>query len=109
DWPLLLGGTAGFAFVAVKFLRQPRKTTAFERFLLLWTLAAAFALALTTRREAGQLLMLLLPLGLLAGRLAEEIAARAEWAGPCRWWPGGAAVGGPAGGGAGLAGRGACR
>jgi uncharacterized protein (TIGR03663 family) len=92
DWPLLLGGTAGFAFVAVKFLRQRRKTTAFERFLLLWTLAAAFALALTTRREAGQLLMLLLPLGLLAGRLAEEIAARADWAATCRWWPAGAAV-----------------
>src|SRR5438093_9355160 len=92
DWPILLGGTAGFAFVAVKFLRQRRKTTAFERFLLLWTLAAAFALALTTRREAGQLLMLLLPLGLLAGRLAEEIAARADWAATCRWWPAGAAV-----------------
>jgi len=91
DWPLLLGGTAGFAFVALKFLRQRKDTTAFERLLLLWTLAGALALALTTKREAGQLLMLLLPLGLLAGGLAQEIAERADWAAAVRWWPAGAA------------------
>ena len=97
DWPLLLGGTAGFAFAAVNFLRQRRETTAFERFLLLWTLAAALAMALTTRREAGQLLVLLLPLALLAGGLAEEIAERADWAAAGRWWPAGAVVAAAAG------------
>ena len=96
DWPLLLGGTAGFAFVAMKFLRR-KETTAFERLLLLWTLAAALALALTTRREAGQLLMLLLPLALLAGGLVQEIGERADWTAAVRWWPAGAAIAAAAG------------
>jgi uncharacterized protein (TIGR03663 family) len=92
DWPLLLAGTSGFAFVAVKFLRHRKETTPFERILLLWTLAGALTLALTTKREAGQLLMLLLPLALLAGRLAQEIAEGADWAAAGRWWPAGAVI-----------------
>jgi len=92
DWPVLLGGTAGFIFLVMRFLRQRRESTAFERFLLLWTLAASLALALVTRREAGQLLMLLLPLALLAGRLVEELAGRADWAAAGRWWPTGVAI-----------------
>ncbi len=88
DWPLLLAGGAGFAFVALRFARGARAAvTPFDRLLLLWTVAAAFTLTLATRREAGQLLMLLLPLALLAGRLSEEVAARSSWETASRWWP----------------------
>ena len=86
DWPILLGGTMGCAFVGLKFWRRRRETTAFELFLLIWTLAAALMLVFTTRREAGQLLMLLLPLALLAGGLAEEIVEGVDWAATSRWW-----------------------
>ncbi len=85
DWPLLIAGGAGFAFIAVRSVRGPR--TQLDRFLLLWTAGAALTLMLATRREAGQLLMLLLPLALLAGRLVEEKAARSSWASARRWWP----------------------
>jgi len=91
DWPLLLGGAAGCVFVLTALLRQ-RVSTAFERFALLWIVTASVALALATRRDAGQLLMLLLPLALLAGRLAEDIVERADWGAACHWWPAGAVI-----------------
>src|SRR5438093_7859594 len=97
DWPVLLGGTAGFVFFAIRFLRQRRESTAFQRFLLLWTVAASLVLALTTRREAGQLLILLLPLALLTGRFAEELTGRADWAAAGRLWPAGVAIAAAAG------------
>jgi len=97
DWPVLLGGTAGFVFVAMRFLRQRRESTAFQRFLLLWTVAASLVLALTTRREAGQLLILLLPLALLTGRFAEELTGRADWAAAGRLWLAGVAIAAAAG------------
>jgi len=92
DWPILFGGTAAFVFVVMKFLQRRKETPAFERFLMIWTLAAALVLALTTRREAGQVLMLLLPVALLAGRAAVEFAERADWASAGSWWPAGVAI-----------------
>jgi hypothetical protein len=91
DWPVLLAGTAGFLLLAVRLVRR-RGLVAFDRFLLLWTLIAAVALGLATRREAGQLLILLLPLVLLSGTLAQEVATRFEWAAVSRWWPFAAAL-----------------
>lgn len=88
DWPLVLAGGAGFAFCVIKLARGPRTAvTAVERLLLVWTIAAVVTLALIARRESGQLLMLLLPLALLAGRLVEEIAAGVDWTAAGRWWP----------------------
>lgn len=90
DWPLLAAGAAGFALTALRLARR-RSLDAFDRFLLIWTLIAAAALALATQREAGQLLILLTPLALLAGRLADELATRFDWNLARRWWPGAAA------------------
>jgi 4-amino-4-deoxy-L-arabinose transferase-like glycosyltransferase len=92
DWPLLVAGTAGFLFVALRFLRRRDETSPLERMLLLWTVAAAVVLVLTTRREATQLLILLTPLALLSGMLAEEIIQRADWGATRRWWPAGVAI-----------------
>ena len=86
DWPLFLAGAAGFAVLAIRFVRR-RSLTAFERFLLLWALTGAFALALGTPGEAGQLLVLLLPLAVLAGRAAQEVTGVLDWDVARRWWP----------------------
>jgi hypothetical protein len=86
DWPLFLAGAAGFLFLAIRFAWR-RPLVAFERFLLVWTLVAAITLTLLTRREAGQLLILLVPLALLAGRLAQEVGATLNRDVLGRWWP----------------------
>jgi uncharacterized protein (TIGR03663 family) len=88
DWPILVAGAVGFLFFAVKLATGGRSAiTSFERFLLIWTAAAALTLAFVTRREAGQLLILLLPLALLAGSLAQDMALRVDWSEAGRWWP----------------------
>ena len=86
DWPILLGGTAGFLMLAVRFVRR-RPLFAFERFLLVWALTAVFAIALVTPGPSGQLLALLLPLALLAGRMAQELRTTLDWDVARRWWP----------------------
>ena len=86
DWPLFLAGAAGFSVLAIRFVRR-RPLAAFERFLLVWTLTAAFAVALVTPGEAGQLLVLLLPLALLGGRVAQEVTAVIDRDVARRWWP----------------------
>ena len=86
DWPLVLAGAAGFSVLAIRFVRR-RPLHAFERFLLVWTVTATFALVLVTRGETGQLLVLLLPLALLAGWLAQEVTATLDWGAVGRWWP----------------------
>lgn len=88
EWPILLMGASAFLFYAVKLALGGRTgVTPVERFLLIWTLGGALTLALVTRREAGQLLILLLPLALLAGSLAQEIASRLDWSEAGKWWP----------------------
>ena len=86
DWPIFLAGSFAFFFVAWRLLRR-RSVEPFERFLLLWTLAAALTLALVTQRASGQLLILLLPLALLTGRLFQELVSTLEPDTLRRWWP----------------------
>ncbi len=89
EWPALLAGGLGFVFFVYRLLRAPtgRGPSLCQRFLLVWTALAALILALATRREAGQLLILLLPLALLAGAFVEEAAAHIDWSVLRRWWP----------------------
>ncbi|MBI2912649.1 MAG: glycosyltransferase family 39 protein [Chloroflexi bacterium] len=88
EWPVLLAGGTAFALFAWRLLRGGAGALSpVQRFSLLWTAVAALTLALVTRREAGQLLILLLPLALLAGALAEEVAAGIDWSVLRRWWP----------------------
>lgn len=88
DWPILAAGTAGFATLAVRMVRGGAGVvTPFQRWLLVWTVAAALTLALTTRRESGQLVMLLLPLALLAGSLLQDLLVAVDWNVLRRWWP----------------------
>ena len=87
DWPVVLfGGTAAGVF-ARRLRRGVRALTSPQWFVLLWTAVAALAVALATQREAGQLLMLLPPLALLAGLLAEQLVPALDWAVLRRWWP----------------------
>jgi len=93
DWPVLLfGGTAAGVFVWRLLRRGVRALTPPQRFVLLWTALAALATALATQRDAGQLLILVLPLALLAGLLAEDILPTLDWAVLRRWWPAAAAA-----------------
>lgn len=88
DWPLLAAGAAGSVTLSVRVARGGAgAVTPFQRWLLVWTVAAALTLALTTRREPGQLVILLLPLALVAGSLLEELLAAVEWNVLRRWWP----------------------
>jgi len=88
DWPLLLAGGVAFVLLAAKLARGGRAAvTPFERFLLVWTALAAVTLTLVTRRESGQLLMLLLPLAFLAGSLAEKVVSEFDWSAVVKSWP----------------------
>ncbi len=88
EWPVLLAGGLGTIFFVWRLARGGAGAlTPAQRLVLLWTALAAFAVALATQREAGQLLMLVLPLAVLAGLLAEELAPTLDWAVLRRWWP----------------------
>ncbi len=88
DWPLLLAGGAGFAILVYRLARRgPGALGPFARFLLLWAALGGLTLALAAQREAGQLLIVLLPLALLAGAFAEELLAVPDWSLLRRWWP----------------------
>ncbi len=87
DWPLVIGGAVGLALVLSDWRREGVAHSAFQRFLLVWTCAAALILAFATRRDAGQALLVLLPLSMLAGVAAEKIARKVEWGLLRRWWP----------------------
>ncbi|MFQ5879893.1 MAG: hypothetical protein ACE5IZ_06970 [Dehalococcoidia bacterium] len=88
EWPLLLAGGAAFLVLASRFLiRGGQALTLFQRFLLVWATVATMVVAFATRREAGQLLALLLPFSLLAGLVIEEATAGLDWSLLRRWWP----------------------
>jgi len=88
DWPLLLAGCAGLVWLAACCVGAGlRGVSPFQRFLLLWLGSAAAMTALAAQREAGQLLMLLLPLSLLAGTWAEDALSALGWSVLRRWWP----------------------
>ncbi len=88
DWPLLLAGTAGFIVLAARWWKGTADgDPSFEHFTVVWTVVAALTLALVTRREAGQLLILLLPLAFAAGCAAEQTIERVDLRALQRWWP----------------------
>jgi uncharacterized protein (TIGR03663 family) len=74
--PLLLLGAAGYIWLLSRwYVSRGEEISSFQRFLFLWASCAGLVIAITTRREAGQLALLLLPLALLAGTMLERIAA----------------------------------
>ncbi len=75
---LLLGGLAYLWLLSRWIISRGRDISLFQRFLFFWASGAAIIIAISTRREAGQLVLLLLPLALLAGSWLERIAADAE-------------------------------
>ena len=86
EWPLLLAGSAAFVLFAVRLRKGSGALSSFQPgFSLVWALMAVVALALSTRREAGQLLCLLLPLAFLGGSLVEELFSDIEWHTARRW------------------------
>jgi uncharacterized protein (TIGR03663 family) len=72
---LLLGGSAYLWLLSRWVASRGKDVSLFQRFLFFWASGAAVIIAITTRREAGQLVLLLLPLALLAGSWLERIAA----------------------------------
>lgn len=86
EWPLALLGLAAFGLGLFRLLRSERPISLFQRFLLFWTAVALATVALATRREGAQMLILLLPLALLAGPLLEEIVSRLNWSALRRYW-----------------------
>lgn len=88
DWPVLLaGGIGAVVFVQRLIKRRAAALTPFQRFVLLWAALATLVVALTTQREAGQLLILMLPLALLGGALADDLFPALDWSVLRRWWP----------------------
>jgi uncharacterized protein (TIGR03663 family) len=75
---LLLGGSAYLWLLSRWIASRGEDVSLFQRFLFFWASGAALIIAITTRREAGQLILLLLPLALLAGSWLERIAAEAD-------------------------------
>ena len=77
---LLLGGAAYLWLLSRWIISRGQDVSLFQRFLFFWASGAAIIIAITTRREAGQLALLLLPLALLGGSWLERIAAEADTA-----------------------------
>jgi len=75
---LLLGGAAYLWLLSRWIASRGEEVSLFQRFLFFWASGAAVIIAITTRREAGQLVLLLLPLALLAGSWLERMAAEAD-------------------------------
>jgi hypothetical protein len=72
--PAFILGTVGFLWVLYRWVRAGTEgVPLFQRFLVVWAAGAALIIAVTTRREAGQLVLLLLPLALLAGCWLEAL------------------------------------
>lgn len=93
DWPVLLAGGAGLAYFGWRVLRRGvRSLTSVQWFILIWVAVAAAVLAAATQREAGQLLMVILPLALLAGIFVEDVLPALDWSSLGRLWPVAAAI-----------------
>jgi hypothetical protein len=88
EWPVLLAGGLAAVFFVWRMARGGAGAlTPGQRLALVWTVLGTFGVALATQREAGQLLMLVVPLAVLGGLLAEELAPSLDWAVLRRWWP----------------------
>jgi len=75
---LLLGGSAYLWLLSRWIASRGEDVSLFQRFLFFWATGAAVIIAITTRREAGQLVLLILPLAFLAGSMLERIAAETD-------------------------------
>jgi hypothetical protein len=88
DWPILLAGGTGVVVFAQRLARRGVSAlTSAQRFVLLWVVVASVVVGLASQREAGQTLILIVPLALLGGLLAEELLQALNWAALRRWWP----------------------
>ncbi len=86
--PALILGTVGYLWVLYRWLKTKGESIPlFQRFLIVWASGAALIIAVTTRREAGQLVLLLLPLALLAGCWLETLVAELNLASLVRSLP----------------------
>jgi 4-amino-4-deoxy-L-arabinose transferase-like glycosyltransferase len=88
--PVFILGTVGYLWVLYRWLTtSPDKigVPLFQRFLVVWASGAALIIAVITRREAGQLVLLLLPLALLAGCWLEALLAELNLASLVRSLP----------------------
>jgi len=86
EWPLLLAGAAGYLLLIDRW-RRSWGLSLVQRLLAVWATVAIVTIAFATRRESGQLLLLLLPFSLIAAPLVQEVASRTEWSILRRWWP----------------------
>ena len=86
EWPLLLAGAAGYLLLIDRWRRLGGLPLA-QRLLAAWATVAILTMALATRRESGQLLIILLPFSLIAASLIEEVVSRTDWSVLRRWWP----------------------
>ena len=87
EWPLLLGGTAGYLVLLHRWVLRSGELPLSQRLLLVWATVALLVVAFATRRESDQIVLLLLPLSLLTAALIEEAASRVDWGLLKRWWP----------------------
>ncbi|HZP25573.1 MAG TPA: glycosyltransferase family 39 protein [Dehalococcoidia bacterium] len=86
ELPALGFGTAA-VFVLLRQLRRGPALSPLQRLLLVWTALAALLLALSSRRESGQILILLVPLVLLTATWLQELLDGLDWRVLIRWWP----------------------
>jgi hypothetical protein len=88
EWPVLLAGGLAAVFFVWRMARGGAGAlTPGQRFALVWVALGTLAVALARQREAGQLLMVVLPLAVMGGLLAEELAPSLDWGVLRRWWP----------------------
>lgn len=87
EWPILVAGIGGLAVLGLRIRNYGLNSlSSLERLLLVWIALSTLVTAFTTQREAGQLLILMLPLALLGGVFAERLLRTVDWpAGPGRW------------------------
>lgn len=86
--PVFILGTVGYLWVLYRWLTTGADgVPLFQRFLVVWASGAALIIAVITRREAEQLVLLLLPLALLAGCWLEALLAELNLASLVRSLP----------------------
>jgi uncharacterized protein (TIGR03663 family) len=79
--PALALGAVGYFWILYRWVRGgPDGIPLFQRFLIVWASGAAIIIASITRREAGQLVLLLLPLVFLAGCWLESLVSELDLA-----------------------------
>lgn len=87
EWPLLLAGAAGYALLAYRWFSTASPLSLTQRLLLAWATVSLIVVAFATRRESGQIVLLLLPLSLLAATFVESLVSKLDWHLLARWWP----------------------